>query len=170
MSNIFQRIGEAVASAGKITLVVALNPEEAGVLSGSGFKKVGTVDLHGEWVDVYEVKIQQIVNTQPHQIKVPIKDEKPSWPYNGPQWPDNKNYRLYGDSSDASGQVNYRGKTSSLVDAAYDPLSILEDYFFPGYDDSTRRKIKIEVPNNLTGEEAVNFVNMMRDEIHSRKI
>lgn len=107
MSGIFQRIGEAVASQGKITLVAAFSSTDGEILKGAGFKKVGSTDFDGELIDIYEVKIQQIVNTQPHQIKVPIKDEKPSWPYNN-------NHPMYSTSSSTPSTVSYRGNVTSL--------------------------------------------------------
>jgi len=163
MTNIFQRIGEALASQGRITLVAARTPSEGEVLKIAGFKNVGSTDIDGDLIDIYEVKITQVINTPPKQIKVPIKDEKPSWPYQDP-WP--KNYRLYSNSS-STPSTNYRGITSSLMDAAYNPLSILEDYFFTDTDGTTT--FKIQVDERLSGEEAVNFINEIKDEIQSRR-
>lgn len=164
MTNIFQRIGEAVASQGKITLVAALTPAEGEVLKSAGFKKVGSTDIDNNIIDIYEVKINQVINTTDYQkIRAPIKD---SWPYVDEN-PWKQNYKMYGDSTDASKQINYRGTTTSLIDAAYNPLSILEDYFVT---EEPRTLFKIEVPDNLTTEGAVDFINKMKDAIQSRRI
>ncbi|QCW18987.1 hypothetical protein 7t3_0466 [Salmonella phage 7t3] len=163
MSGIFQRIGEAIASQGKITLVAALNDEEANILMGAGFKKAGTMDLNGSLVDLYEVKVQQIINTtQPYQIARDIFDKPRKYEQ---QWPEN--YRMYsiGTGTGQAAHLNFKGNTTSLMDAAYDPLSILEDYFFPRKEEETHREFKIEV-DDMDEESKNDFIQKVKDEFH----
>lgn len=54
--DIYKRIGEAVASLGKITSVLALNSEESQILHDAGFEFIGTVDINGSIVEIYTVE------------------------------------------------------------------------------------------------------------------
>lgn len=141
--SIYQRIGEAIASQGKVTLVAALTSAEEEILKNSGFKKAGTMDLNGSNIDLYEVKVTQIINTQtpPYTgIRTPIGDSKP-YKYEA-SWPEN--YRLYTNGTgNAPSSLHYGGQTTSLMDAAYNPLSILEDYYFTTPSDTNSIKIDL---------------------------
>lgn len=173
--SIYQRIGEAIASQGKITLVAAITPNDEHVLKTSGFKKVGTMDLNGSDIDLYEVKVTQVVNTQaPYTgIRSPYPGTQPYKTDDGyprkyePQWPEN--YRLYTYGTGTPSDLQYRGSTTSLMDAAYNPLSILEDYFFPeatGRGNSVEtRTFKIDVGDLSEGKE-LEYVEKFKKEIH----
>lgn len=169
--SIYQRIGEAIASQGKITLVAAITPNDEHVLKTSGFKKVGTMDLNGSNIDLYEVKVTQIINTQAPYTGIRSPLDKP-YPGTKPtkyeaQWPEN--YRLYTYGTGTPPDVQYRGSTTSLVDAAYNPLSILEDYFFPEASDRGNsvetRTFKIDVGDLPKGKE-LEYVEKFKKEIH----
>lgn len=164
MADIFQRIGEAIASQGKITVVAALNDIEEKVLQGAGFKMVGTMDLNGSVLKLFEVKIQQIINT-PAPAHWHRTIEKPT-KYTQ-EWPEN--YRMYSNGTGTDNLI-YKGNTTSLVDAAYDPLSILEDYFFPkagegSSEETTTKTFKISV-GDLTAEDSVRFAEAIKEEFH----
>jgi|SRR6478609_851412 len=153
--TIYQRIGEAIASQGKVTLVAALTPAEEHILTTSGFKKVGTMDLNGTNIDLFEVKVTQVVNAPvpPYNgIRTPSPGVQPyktndTYPrkYEA-QWPEN--YRLYTYGTGTPPDVQYRGSTTSLVDAAYNPLSILSDYTLP----ENKTLLKIDIGSLSTDE------------------
>lgn len=159
--SIYQRIGEAIASQGKITLVAAITPNDEHVLKTSGFKKVGTMDLNGSNIDLYEVKVTQIVNAPAPYTSIRSPLDKPR-KYEQ-QWPEN--YRLYTYGTGTPPDVQYRGSTTSLMDAAYNPLSILEDYFFPESKDKETRTFKIDVGDLPEGKE-LEYVEKFKKEIH----
>lgn len=169
--SIYQRIGEAIASQGKITLVAALSISDDEVLQKSGFRKVGTMDLNGATIDLYEVKVTQVINTPPYNgIRQPNPEPFPrSFPPKKyeQQWPEN--YRLYTYGTGTPPDVQYRGSTTSLIDAAYNPLSILEDYFFPeatGRGNSVEtRTFKIDVGDLPKGKE-LEYVEKFKNEVH----
>jgi|AGFT01.1.fsa_nt_gi hypothetical protein len=157
MADIFQRIGEAIASQGKITVVVALNDVEEKVLQGAGFKMVGTMELNGSVLKLFEVKIQQIINAPSpgvwnHDINKPKKYVQ--------EWPEG--YRMYSTGT-GSDNLIYKGSTTSLMDAAYNPLSILEDYFFPNNEETPKTTVKISL-GDLSSEDSVRFANAIKDE------
>lgn len=77
MSNIYQRIGEAVASQGSITLVAALNDEEREVLQKTGFKCVGTMDINGILVHVYDTSAKEPAITSIEDFFKPTPAKKP---------------------------------------------------------------------------------------------
>lgn len=168
--SIYQRIGEAIASQGTVTLVAALTYAEEEILTGSGFKKIGTMDLNGTNIDLFEVKVTQVVNA-PVKPYTGIRDHQP-FPHSFPprkyeaQWPEN--YRLY-TSGTGTPDVQYRGSTTSLVNADYKPLGILGDYFFPdasGRSNSVEtRTFKIDVGDLPKGKE-LEYVEKLKKEIH----
>lgn len=172
--TIFQRIGEAIASQGKVTLVAALTPQEEHILTTSGFKKVGTMDLNGTNIDLFEVKVTQVVNAPvpPYNgIRTPYPIIKPyttddTYPRKyEQQWP--TNYRMYksgtGTPSDLQ-YLQYRGSTS-LMNSAYSPLSILEDFYFPNNEigNSVETKsIKIDL-SDLPADKALDYADKFKE-------
>lgn len=161
--SIYQRIGEAIASQGKVTLVAALTPNDEHVLKTSGFKKVGTMDLNGSNIDLYEVKVTQIINTPPYNgIRQPNPEPFPrSFPPKKyeQQWPENYRLYTYGTGTSPS-SLQYGGSTTSLMDAAYNPLSILEDYFFPS-EDSKSNSIKMDL-GDLPADKALDYAEKIK--------
>lgn len=176
--TIYQRIGEAIASQGKVTLVAALTPAEEHILTTSGFKKVGTMDLNGTNIDLFEVKVTQVVNAPvpPYNgIRTPSPGVQPyktndTYPrkYEA-QWPEN--YRLYTYGTGTPPDVQYRGSTTSLMDAAYNPLSILEDFYFPAPSDTNRKTLKIDL-GDLPAGKALDYTNKIKEELvdHTPKV
>lgn len=170
--SIFQRIGEAIASQGKITLVAALTPDEGIVLTNSGFKKVGTMDIEGSLVDLYEVKVTQVINTTLPYNGIRSPSDNKIFPFGETpkkyeaQWPEN--YRLYTYGTGTPPDVQYRGSTTSLMDAACNPLSILEDYFFPTGEYKNRSTLKIDL-GDMPLDEQFKVLDTVKKEFHERK-
>lgn len=54
--DIYKRIGEALASQGKITSVLAMNAEEVKIMTDGGFALLGSVDINGTIVQVYSIE------------------------------------------------------------------------------------------------------------------
>lgn len=175
--TIYQRIGEAIASQGKVTLVAALTFAEEEILKNSGFKKVGTMDLNGTPIDLYEVKVTQVANTPvpPYNgIRTPYPGVQPyktneTYPrkYEA-QWPEN--YRLYTYGTGTPPDVQYRGSTTSLMDAAYNPQSILEDYFFPNTERGNSvetKSIKIDL-SDLPSDKALDYADKIKEAFVSK--
>lgn len=78
MSNIYQRVGEALTSNGKITVVAALNEQEDEVLSNSKFDKIGSMDINGTIVNLYSITEETVQTkiTFPPNVRS-ILDTKP---------------------------------------------------------------------------------------------
>lgn len=141
MSNIYQRVGEALTSDGKITVVAALNERDELVMNASQFPEVGTLDINGTVVKLYRVtqeskhKFERVIakqqiykpekyvsNSTPHKYKVTFKGHEIDTDFDTSTLPD-----LMDVAYNPIGKI----LLPTLMDAAYNPLSILEDYFFP---------------------------------------
>lgn len=162
--SIYQRIGEAIASQGKITVVAALTFEDEEVLRTSGFKKIGTMDLNGVNVDLYEVKLNTVsAKSNVLTPRVYVSDDKSNRRYDQ-QWPD-QNYRmtLDGKGGYATAVDQYRQD----MQHAYSPLSILEDYFFPNENSQTYRVHKIDL-SGMSSDNALAVVNQAKRDFHEK--
>lgn len=158
MSNIYERIGEALLSNGKHDIIRAESKHEEDVLTAAGFAKVGSIKEGDKIVALF--KIEQKTKEVIKIVEVPKKEN--SWPYNNERsyphgrpdpgiWYYNQTTPLYtyGTGTGDTSHLQYKGQTTSLMNAAYNPLSILEDYSFPKADNT-------EVMTNLLNEIAQN--------------
>lgn len=115
-NNIYTRIGQVLESTGLIDAVLAYDADEEKVLTEAGFIRCGSTMVNGDIVDIYkktnERRIFQIdISDISEDDKIKVVEKVKSYLHQGH------------DSS-----IYYKQK---LIDAAYNPLSILEDYFFP---------------------------------------
>lgn len=158
MSNIYERIGEALLSNGKHDIIRAENKHEEDVLAAAGFTKVGSIKEGDNIVALF--KIEQKTKEVVKIVEVPKKEN--SWPYNNEKpypfgrpdpgiwyYNDQNPMYTYGTGTGDTTWMQYKGNTTSLTDAAYNPLSVLEDYTFPKNDNA-------EVMTNLLNEIAQN--------------
>lgn len=158
MSNIYERIGEALLSNGKHDIIRAENKHEEDVLAAAGFTKVGSIKEGDKIVALF--KIEQKTKEVVKIVEVPKKEN--SWPYNNEKsypfgrpdpgiWYYNEKNPMYtyGTGTGDATWMQYKGNTTSLMDAAYNPLSVLEDYTFP-------KNNNAEVMTNLLNEIAQN--------------
>lgn len=158
MSNIYERIGEALLSNGKHDIIRAESKHEEDVLAAAGFTKVGSIKEGDNIVALF--KIEQKTKEVVKIVEVPKKEN--SWPYNneksypfgrpdpGILYYNEKNpMYTYGTGTGDATWMQYKGNTTSLMDAAYNPLSVLEDYTFP-------KNNNAEVMTNLLNEIAQN--------------
>lgn len=132
MSNLYQRIGEAMTSQGKITLVLALDDEEAALLRNANFVSRGFVDINGSTVEVFDATKTVVHTTLPVQNDWWTKPGPSITPFPTQPWTTStpRPYTAtYTPEGTGVAPNTYRGSTTSLTDAAYDPLSILEDYY-----------------------------------------
>lgn len=124
-TNIYQRIGESLASKGLYDIVSANTPGEEAILVDAGFTKVGSMKQEGQIVSLYklEQKVKEVVKI----VEVPSKQN--SWPWNNhkevPSQPgiwylnDNKTipnqYQLYsyGTGTGDADWMNHLGTTLS---------------------------------------------------------
>lgn len=139
LDDLNRRLGEALTSGGAITLVHAKTDYEIQALQKLGFKQVGTfVDDNGNLVILYNVQLKEkevvkIVEVPTTPLPDWWKNNKTPFspPYHQPLWCNG------GSSGDADWKYNTLnistniGSSTSLMDEAYNPLSILEDYLFP---------------------------------------
>lgn len=149
MSNLYQRIGEAMTSQGKITLVLALDDEEAALLRNANFVSRGFVDINGSTVEVFDA-----TKTVVHTTTLPVQNDwwtKPGpsiTPFPSQPWTTStpRPYTAtYTPEGTGVAPNTYRGSTTSLTDAAYDPLSVLEDYYYENIPDkNTVLNINVE--------------------------
>lgn len=117
-NNIYTRIGQTLESTGVIDTVLAYDADEEKVLTEAGFIRCGSTMVNGEIVDVYKKsKERKVFNIDVGELQpgeaIEYLDKVKSY----------LNERIVGT------KIYYKDK---LMDAAYNPLSILEDYFFPG--------------------------------------
>ena len=156
MSNIYERIGEALLSNGEHDIIRAENKHEEDTLTKAGFTKVGSIKEGGNIVALF--KIEQKTKEVVKIVEVP----KTTWPYNDQSHPFRKpdpgiwyhnnhwmnndpNKPLYtylsgsGNADWAMRDLNktisasegtFKGTLSTRLDASYDPLSVLSDYTF----------------------------------------
>lgn len=147
-TNIYQRIGETLASSGKHEIIAGNTPHEEAILLRAGFTKIGSMkNDNGNIVNLYKFdkQVKEVVRV----VEVPKKDQS-TWPWNDQTnpftkpnpgiWYYNQNNPLYtyGNSTGDNVHLQYKGSTTSLMDAAYNPLSILEDYSFPSSEDTKK--------------------------------
>lgn len=143
MSNIYERIGEALLSNGKHDIIRAESKHEEDVLTTAGFTKVGSIKDGDKIVALF--KIEQKTKEVIKIVEIPKKEN--SWPYNNEKsypfgrpdpgiWYYNEKNPLYtyGSGTGDATYMQYKGQTTSLKNASYDPLSVLEDYSFPKAD------------------------------------
>lgn len=79
MTNIYQRIGEALASNGLHDIIFANDLDEETILSNAGFKIIGSMKLDdGKIVSLFkfEQKIKEVIKI----VEVPNKNN--DWPWN----------------------------------------------------------------------------------------
>lgn len=149
MSNIYERIGEALLSNGQHDIIRAESKHEEDTLVKAGFTKVGSIKEGDNIVALF--KIEQKTKEVIKIVEVPTIDTSP-WnkkPNNVGDYPwNNRPYVMNYGTGDTS-HLQYKGQTTSLMNAAYNPLSILEDYSFPKADNT-------EVMTNLLNEIAQN--------------
>lgn len=161
MSNVYQRIGEAIASSNKISLVIALTVEEQNILRNSGFKPVGTVDVNGSVLEVFEVR----PNVQNKELPGLVKRSPESWVNTGP-------YRatFTPDGGTGVSPTQYRGTTTSVLKDAYDPLSILDDYCTTDNANCNERRVftitMSDIPSHMTPSE---YVNQVKENIRTER-
>lgn len=140
MSNIYERIGEAFLSNGKHDIIRAESKHEEEILSGAGFTKIGSLKEGDDIIALF--KIEQKTKEVIKVVHAPIIDTSP-WnkkPTNVGDYPWNNrpyvmNYAM-DTGTGGDGYMQYKGNTTSLMNAAYNPLSILEDYNFPKTDNA----------------------------------
>ena len=149
MSNLYQRIGEAMTSQGKITLVLALDEEESALLRNANFVSRGFVDINGSVVEVFDATKTVVHTTLPQTNDWWTKPGPSITPFPSQPWtttspsPYTATY-----TPDGSGVAprTFNGTVSNVVNAAYDPLSILEDYYVEE-PPKKRRVFKIDINN-----------------------
>jgi hypothetical protein len=152
MSNIYERIGEALLSNGKHDIIRAESKHEEDVLAGAGFTKVGSLKEGENIIALF--KIEQKTKEVVKVVQVPIIDTSP-WnkkPNNVGDYPwNNRPYVMnYADTGTGdAGYMQYKGNTTSLMNAAYNPLSVLEDY-------NSQKTDNAEVMTNLLNAIAQN--------------
>lgn len=152
-TNIHQRIGEAITSGGEFNIIRANNAHEEQILTDAGFVKVGSMKEGDKIISLFKVELKEkeVVKI----VEVPNKNN--SWPFNEQSHPFRKpdpgiwlyndtNKPMYtylgtntGDADWVQKDLNktiststgtFDGTLSTRLDAAYDPLSILQDYTF----------------------------------------
>lgn len=116
-NTIYTRIGQALES-GIIDTVLAYDADEEQVLVGAGFARCGSTMVNGEIVDIYKKSKESRV------FKIDVGDLKPSEAIDYLE-----KVKSYLSDRIVDTSIYYKDK---LVDATYNPLSILEDYYFPG--------------------------------------
>lgn len=147
MSNLYQRIGEAMTSQGKITLVLALDDEEAALLRNANFVSRGFVDINGSTVEVFDATKTVVHTTIPVQNDWWTKPGPSITPFPSQPWttstpsPYTATY-----TPDGSGVVprSFNGTISNEMHTAYDPLSILEEHYYEDNPATTVLKINVE--------------------------
>ncbi len=117
-NTIYTRIGQVLESTGVIDTVLAYDADEEQVLVQAGFVRCGSTMVNGDIVDIYKKSKERRV------LKIDIGELKTDDAF---EYMKKFKSDLHDRVVDTS--VYYKGK---LMDAAYNPLSILEDYFFPG--------------------------------------
>lgn len=158
-TNIHQRIGEAITSGGEFNIIRANDAREEQILTDAGFVKVGSMKEGDNIVSLFKVELKEkevvkIVevpnknnswpfNDQSHPFRKPdpgIWYHNNHWLYNDPNKP---LYTYFGTNTcdvdwavkDLNKTIStttgtFNGSVSTRLDAAYDPLSILQDYTF----------------------------------------
>lgn len=165
MSNLYQRIGEAMTSQGKITLVLALDDEEAALLRNSNFVSRGFVDINGSTVEVFDATKTVVHTTLPVQNDWWTKPGPSITPFPSQPWTTSTPSpytATYTPEGTGVAPNTYRGSTTSLIDAAYDPLSVLGDYYFEN--NPTKNT---ELKTIVDEDAAANAVRKMIDEYQS---
>lgn len=153
MSNIYQRVGEALTSDGKITVVAALNERDELVMNASQFPEIGTLDINGTVVKLYRVHQE---NTQSFE-RIIAKPQPSKYVSRGTP----HKYKVTFKGHEIDTAYDPAGALPDFVDTAYNPLSILEEYFFP-----QRKVINISVNNP---EDIQTIKTLMTDQSRSKK-
>lgn len=131
MSNLYQRIGEAMTSQGKITLVLALDEEESALLRNANFVSRGFVDINGSIVEVFDATKTVVHTTLPQPNDWWTKPGPSITPFPSQPWiatSPSPYTATYTPGGSGVAPNTFNGTVSTRMDAAYDPLSILEDY------------------------------------------
>lgn len=126
-----------MTSQGKITLVLALNDEESAILRNANFVSRGFVDLNGTPVEVFDAAKTVVHTTLPQPNDWWTKPS--TSPFNTTPWtipgtPRGPFTATFTPDGTGVAPNTYRGSTTSLMDAAYNPLSILDEFYFPKTD------------------------------------
>ena len=161
MSNLYQRIGEAMTSQGKITLVLALDEEETALLRNANFVSRGFVDINGSTVEVFEATKTVVHTTLPVQNDWWTKPGPSITPFPSQPWTTSTHSpytATYTPDGTGVKPRSYNGYVSTLMNAAYDPLSTLDDYYF----ENTPTKTVLNI--NVDKSEDVDAVRKMVDE------
>lgn len=143
MSNLYQRIGEAMTSQGQITLVLALDFAEAELLRNSNFPSRGRIDLNGSILEVFDV-VKTVSTVVPG---TPSNDWWKVAPLKREPWQTDPWTATYTPTGTGVAPNTYNGTVSNALDAAYNPLSILDDHLFSSTEVTPRRVFKIDVNN-----------------------
>lgn len=158
MSNLYQRIGEAMTSQGKITLVLALDEEESALLRNANFVSRGFVDINGSIVEVFDATKTVVHTTLPQPNDWWTKPSPSTSPFTTTPWtttgirsPYTATFTPEGSSVSPN---KFNGTVSNVLNAAYDPLSILEDYYYEE-PQKTRRVFNIDINNTADVEAAM---------------
>lgn len=151
MSNLYQRIGEAMTSQGKITLVLALDEEESALLRNANFVSRGFVDINGSIVEVFDANKTVVHTTLPQPNDWWTKPSPSTSPFTTTPWTTTGIRSPYTATFTPEGSPvspnKFNGTVSNVLNAAHDPLSILEDYYFTDKPKS-RSVLNIEVDTN----------------------
>jgi hypothetical protein len=126
MSNIYERIGEALLSNGKHDIIRAENKHEEDVLTKAGFTKVGSIKEGDKVVALF--KIEQKTKEVIKVVEVPTKEKQ--WPYNEQNpfrkpdpgiwyYNDHNPLYTYGTSTGDPDWTKYTGKTVSDAGNSY---------------------------------------------------
>lgn len=164
MSNLYQRIGEAMTSQGKITLVLALDDEESALLRNANFVSRGFVDINGGIVEVFDATKTVVHTTLPAQNDWWTKPGPSITPFPSQPWttstpsPYTATY-----TPDGTGVVprTFNGTVSNVPNTDYNIPCTLEDYFFK----NTPTKTVLNI--NVDKSEDVDAVRKMIDEYQS---
>ena len=172
MSNVYQRIGEAMASQGKIKLVLALNEDERTVLKNAGFTSAGFVDINGSNVEVFDISPKPVyiptIQTDDWWNKTIPRSPSvtPPWTTTGPSpyTPIYTPHTYCGTSVEPrlSSYVQPGGETDALLSA------IAGGYAIPGVENKTeepRRVLKLDV----NSPEDLDMIKQVMTEQHTKK-
>lgn len=152
-----------MTSQGKITLVLALDEEEAALLRNANFVSRGFVDINGSTVEVFDATKTVVHTTLPQPNDWWTKPSPSITPFPSPPWtttgpgPYTATY-----TPDGTGVKprSYNSNVSTLMNAAYDTHSNLRDHYFENTHTPTKKVLKI----NVDKSEDVDAVRKMVDE------
>jgi len=135
MSNIYERIGEALLSNGKHDIIRAESKHEEDVLTAAGFTKVGSIKEGDKIVALF--KIEQKTKEVIKIVEVPKKET--SWPYNDKSYPfgrpdpgiwyynEQKPLYTYGTGTGDASWMQYKGTTVSGDGNSYSGTGFLSN-------------------------------------------